>query len=181
MKLTPVSGIDGLLVAEPLIFSDERGVFFESFNKVLQDKLGDNIEFVQDNQSVSSKNVVRGLHFQRPPFAQGKLVRVVHGKALDVVVDLRKASSSYGKVFSILLTPEKSNMLWIPPGFAHGFAALEDNTVFLYKCTAPYNRESESGIVYNDATLAIDWGVSDPVVSSKDLDLEAFESLNSPF
>jgi len=181
MDFQPVVGIEGLLVIRPDRYSDNRGYFMESFNSGLYADHGIPEQFAQDNQSVSKKNVIRGLHFQHPPFDQGKLVRVVHGRALDVAVDIRKSSPSYGRVFSIELSPESASMLWIPSGFAHGFAALEDNTIFLYKCTRPYHPQSEYGILYNDETLAIEWGISNPVVSDKDLRLNRFADFISPF
>ena len=130
--------------------------------------------FVQDNQSVSHKGVLRGLHFQKHPHEQGKLVRVVNGSVMDVVVDIRKDSKTYGRHFSVLLNDKNNNMLWIPRGFAHGFVALEDNTLFLYKVTTYYNPSSESGIIYNDAELNIDWKTSDSVISQKDKILPSF-------
>ena len=128
-----------------------------------------NADFVQDNESMSGKGVLRGLHFQRPPFAQGKLVRVVRGSVLDVAVDLRKNSKTYGKWESSVLSADNKLMMWIPEGFAHGFLVLEDNTIFQYKCTNYYNKESESGIIWNDPDLKINWGIENPVVSEKDL------------
>jgi dTDP-4-dehydrorhamnose 3,5-epimerase len=168
---TPLKGLN---VIEPGIFSDERGYFFESYHEKKMSELGIG-PFVQDNQSVSNKNVIRGLHFQKAPDEQGKLVRVVNGSALDVAVDIRKDSPTFGKHFSIELSEQNKLMLWIPPGFAHGFAALEDNTIFLYKVTSYYSPASETGIVYNDIDLNIDWKISSPVVSSKDRILPAFK------
>ncbi|HEX5003081.1 MAG TPA: dTDP-4-dehydrorhamnose 3,5-epimerase [Bacteroidia bacterium] len=181
MEFQPVTGIEGLVVIRPDRFSDDRGYFMESFNAGRYVEHGIPEQFAQDNQSVSKKNVIRGLHFQHPPFDQGKLVRVVHGKALDVAVDIRKSSPSYGRVFSIELSADNGSMLWIPSGFAHGFAALENNTIFLYKCTRPYNPKSEAGLLYNDKVLGIDWGITNPVVSDKDLRLNHFEDFISPF
>jgi dTDP-4-dehydrorhamnose 3,5-epimerase len=125
--------------------------------------------------------VLRGLHFQSPPHAQGKLVRVVSGRVLDVIVDIRKASPSYGKHFSIELSEENFRMLWVPPGFAHGFVTLEDNTLFLYKCTEVYNKASEGGLMWNDPALGIDWGFDNPLLSAKDLNYPSFEQFQSPF
>ena len=159
---------DGLLILQPKIFKDERGFFFESWNKSVFESLGVNISFVQDNHSVSKKNVLRGLHFQNHPHRQGKLVRVSKGSALDVVLDLRKDSKTYGKHFKYKLSDQNATMLWIPYGFAHGFIALEDQTVFQYKCDALYHTKSEGCIAWNDPSLGIDWGIKDPIVSAKD-------------
>ena len=136
------TGISDLFIIQPKVFGDERGYFFESFSQKEFGKISD-LTFVQDNQSLSNKGVLRGLHFQAPPFAQGKLVRVVTGSVLDVVVDIRKNSSTYGEMFSIELNADNKTMFWIPPGFAHGFSTLADNTIFQYKCTNLYNKESE--------------------------------------
>ena len=173
--------IDGLLVIKPKVFEDERGYFFESFNEKLLEQAGLHANFVQDNQSLSQKNVLRGLHFQAPPFAQGKLVRVIKGSALDVVVDIRKNSPTYGKSFSIELNEQNKAMLWVPEGFAHGFCTLLDNTIFYYKCTNYYNKASEGSIAWNDPGLKIDWNISDPVLSEKDRAGIAFKQFVSPF
>ena len=172
---------EGLLILHPRIFKDERGYFYESFNRIEFEKLGLTTDFAQDNQSFSSKNVLRGLHFQNPPYEQGKLVSVVSGAALDVVVDIRKNSPTFGKHFSILLSEENNKMFWIPPGFAHGFITLEDNTRFMYKCTKNYNKASEGGILWNDPILKIDWSTQTPLVSDKDKILPFFSDLNSLF
>lgn len=142
---------------------------------------GINLNFVQDNQSLSQKGAVRGLHFQAPPFEQGKLVRVVKGAVRDVVVDIRKNSATYGQHFSIDLTEENQLMFWIPPGFAHGFETLQDNTIFLYKCTNLYNKASEGGLLWNDPSLNIKWQTSDPIVSDKDMVLPTQNNFVSPF
>ena len=173
--------IDDLLLIQPDVYPDERGYFFESFQKENFRKLGIDVDFVQDNESMSAKNVLRGLHFQVPPFAQGKLVRVVMGSALDVAVDLRKNSQTYGKWESVVLSEKNKLMLWIPEGFAHGFLTLEDNTVFQYKCTNYYNRVSERGIIWNDPDLNIDWGADQPLVSEKDLKGLLLKEFVSPF
>ncbi len=153
----------------PRIFKDDRGTFTESFSAKQFDKAtGGRYTFVQDNQSVSKKNVLRGLHFQNPPFEQGKLVRVSKGSVIDVAVDIRKHSSTYGQHIAVLLSAENNRQLWIPPGFAHGFVALEEDTVFCYKCTEYYAPQAEDCIAWNDPDLNIDWGVRDPIVSSKD-------------
>ena len=167
--------INGVLLIEPKIFVDDRGSFFESFNEKELNEVGINLPFVQDNQSVSSKNVIRGLHFQRHPNAQGKLVRVVKGRVIDVIVDLRKESLTFGRHYSIELNDKSNQMLWVPPGMAHGFSVLEDQTIFAYKVTNYYNPFSESGIIYNDIDLNINWGIKDPIVSEKDRVLPTFK------
>ena len=160
-----------LFLIHPDIYEDKRGYFFEFFNKQKFKEIGIIPDFVQDNQSLSHKNVLRGLHFQEEPFAQGKLVRVVHGSVNDVVVDIRKKSSTFGKSFSVVLSAENNMMMWIPAGFAHGFYTLEDNTLFIYKCTEYYNKAAERGIKWDDPDLNINWNVSNPIVSDKDTDL----------
>jgi dTDP-4-dehydrorhamnose 3,5-epimerase len=151
------TNIKGVLVLTPRVFGDARGYFLESFNQnVFNEAVGSEAyEFVQDNESMSAGNVLRGLHFQAPPFDQGKLVRVIQGRVLDVVVDIRKNSATYGQYFSIKLDSEKKQMLWIPPGMAHGFASLEDQTIFAYKCTKYYNPSSEGCIFWNDTEVVI--------------------------
>jgi dTDP-4-dehydrorhamnose 3,5-epimerase len=136
---------------------------------------------VQDNQSLSQKGALRGLHFQAPPFEQGKLVRVIKGAVYDVIIDIRKSSPTYGKHFGIKLTGENFTMFWVPPGFAHGFYTLENDTVFAYKCTNVYNKLSEGGVRWNDESLAINWDAESPVVSDKDKILPLFADLKSPF
>ncbi|MCU0370231.1 MAG: dTDP-4-dehydrorhamnose 3,5-epimerase [Bacteroidales bacterium] len=180
MKLKKTN-IEKLVLIDPDVHRDERGYFFESFRKERLRELGIDADFVQDNESMSQKNVLRGLHFQSPPFAQGKLVRVVTGSVLDVAVDLRKDSGTYGKWESAVLSAENKLMMWIPEGFAHGFLVLEDNTIFQYKCTNYYNRESECGIIWNDPDLKIDWGTERPLVSEKDLKGIYFKDFTSPF
>ncbi|APU47203.1 dTDP-4-dehydrorhamnose 3,5-epimerase [Acinetobacter junii] len=168
--------IKGLLILEPKVFGDDRGWFMESFNqKAFEqalDELGLDIpQFVQDNHSLSQKGVLRGLHYQLNPYAQGKLVRVVQGKAWDVAVDIRKSSPTFGQWVGVELTGQNHKQFWIPAGFAHGFVALEDNTQFLYKTTNYYNKESEGAIVWNDPSIAIDWPLGDiyqVLVSEKD-------------
>lgn len=173
--------IPGLLVIHPQVFYDSRGYFFESYNKIKLQAQGFDVNFVQDNQSMSSRGTLRGLHFQRPPFEQGKLVSVLKGAALDVVVDIRKKSAFYGKYFSINLTEQNKTMLWVPPGFAHGFLTLEDNTVFIYKCSQVYNKDSEGCLFWNDPTLNINWNIENPVISEKDNKAPLFGDLISPF
>ena len=173
--------IEGLLLIEPRVFEDERGYFFESWSKDAFENAGLDINFVQDNQSLSSKGVVRGLHFQNPPFAQGKLVRVLKGSVLDIAVDIRENSPTYGKYFSIHLSEENKTMLWIPPGFAHGFSTLEDNTIFSYKCSGVYNKESEGSLMWNDTDLNIDWKIKNPIISEKDQNSELFSNFKTQF
>ena len=173
--------IEGLLVIKPTIFGDDRGYFFESWSKESFAKNGLDLDFVQDNQSLSSKSVLRGLHFQNPPFAQGKLVRVIKGSVLDIAVDIRKDSPTYGQHFSIELTEKNKTIFWIPPGFAHGFVTLEEDTIFTYKCTGLYNKESEDALLWSDTDLNIDWGSIDPLVSDKDLVAGSFENFRSQF
>ncbi|MCB0402247.1 MAG: dTDP-4-dehydrorhamnose 3,5-epimerase [Flavobacteriales bacterium] len=173
--------IEGLLIVEPRVFADERGYFFESYNKRLFDEAGLNVTFVQDNQSLSQKGVLRGLHFQEPPHAQAKLVSVVKGSVLDVAVDIRKDSPTYGKHCSLILSEENKKMFFIPKGFAHGFLTLEDNTIFSYKCSDFYAKDSEGGILWNDQHIGIDWGISDPILSDKDQVAQAFSTFKSPF
>lgn len=170
------SQLSGVVEIAPRIFQDSRGYFFESYNKEVFEKNGIEEEFVQDNQSYSVKGVVRGLHFQREPFAQGKLVRVIKGAVLDIVVDIRPESATFGQWLSFELTEENKGMLYIPPGFAHGFTALEDS-VFSYKCTNLYHKASEGGIIYNDPDLNIDWATDNPIVSEKDLELPQLKQL----
>jgi len=176
------TGIKDLLIIKPKVFEDSRGYFFESYNRDKFIEAGIEANFVQDNESRSMKNVLRGLHFQKPPFSQGKLVRVMHGSVLDVAVDLRKNSPTYGKWASIILSDKNKWMYWVPEGFAHGFLTLEDNTVFFYKCTNVYSKESEGSLLWNDADLQIDWGLTDsPILSDKDKISPDFRSFESPF
>jgi dTDP-4-dehydrorhamnose 3,5-epimerase len=173
--------IKGLLVIKPRVFGDERGYFFESWSKQSFTEVGLNLDFLQDNQSLSGKEVLRGLHFQNPPYAQGKLVRVIKGAVLDVAVDIRKDSPTYGQYFSVELSETNKNIFWIPPGFAHGFVTIEDNTIVTYKCTEVYNKESEGALLWNDKDLNINWEVNDPLVSEKDLAAGKFKDFVSKF
>ena len=175
--------IPGLLVFEPKVFEDSRGCFFESYNENVFRQEGIDIRWVQDNQSSSAYGVIRGLHYQLPPFAQTKLVRVLKGKILDVAVDIRKGSPSFGKSFSIKLSAKNKKQLFIPHGFAHGFSVLSEKTEVLYKCNSFYNKDSEAGIVYNDPALEIDWQVSpdEAVISEKDLLLPVLANCNNSF
>ncbi len=174
--------IEGLVILEPRIFHDTRGYFYESYNQQKLKELGIDTIFVQDNQSYSQKGVIRGLHFQKPPFAQAKLVRVIKGKVLDVAVDIRKSSPTYGQHFSIILTGENHRQFLIPEGFAHGFVALEDDSIFTYKCSQFYHKEAEMSIRYNDPTLNINWGLDNtPIMTEKDLCGVLFDQFNTPF
>ncbi len=169
--------LEGCFVITPKVFRDERGYFYESYNQIIfKELIKKNINFVQDNISRSSKGVLRGLHLQRGIYAQAKLVKVLQGSVLDVAVDLRGDSKTFGKYYSIILDSEKHQQLYIPRGFAHGFHVLEENTVFSYKCDNFYNNISESGIIYNDKTLNIDWKISgDVTISKKDIMLPPLE------
>ncbi|MEJ6799300.1 MAG: dTDP-4-dehydrorhamnose 3,5-epimerase [Crocinitomicaceae bacterium] len=161
--------IKGLKIIEPTVFGDVRGYFFESFNQSEFEKsIGKKVSFCQDNQSLSNTGVVRGLHFQNPPHAQGKLVRVMQGSVLDVALDIRKESPTFGQFHVILLSAENKKQFWIPEGFAHGFSTLEDNTIFQYKCTNYYHPSSESSLLWCDNQLNIDWLVKDAIISAKD-------------
>ncbi len=175
------TNIEGLLIIKPKVFGDERGYFFESFREDIMKSNGLTSKFVQDNQSMSSKGILRGLHFQKDPFAQGKLVRVIKGSVLDVAVDIRKKSPTYGQHFLIELNEENKTMFYIPPGFAHGFLTLEDDTLFSYKCTNYYNKESEGAIRWNSKSLNVDWGIVNPILSSKDATAPTFDEFQSPF
>ena len=175
------TNIEGLLIIKPRVHEDERGYFFESWSKESFSANGIDINFVQDNQSLSSKGVIRGLHFQNPPFEQGKLVRVISGSVLDVAVDIRSNSPTYGNHVSVFLSGQNKTMFWIPPGFAHGFATLEDNTIFSYKCSGIYNKESEESLLWNDIDLNIDWKVKKPIISDKDKISNSFNNFKSQF
>lgn len=175
--------LEGLLIFEPRVFEDSRGYFFEAYNQSVFEAEGLQYNFVQDNQSFSGYGVIRGLHYQQNPHAQCKLVRALAGKILDVAVDIRKNSPTYGQVFSIELTSENKKQLLIPAGFAHGFSVLSETAVVMYKCDALYNKESEGGIIYNDPELAIDWQLSEgaAVVSDKDLVLPSLKDCKNNF
>lgn len=164
LRTTPIAG---LLEIFPRVFPDSRGYFFESFRQDWFENQGIKENWIQDNQSFSQKGTVRGLHFQHAPFAQAKLVRVISGKVLDVVVDLRRDSPTFGKHFSTVLDTDRSNLLYVPVGFGHGFSVLED-AIFVYKCSNYYHKASEGGVLWNDPALGIDWGVEVPILSEKD-------------
>lgn len=170
MAVTKTS-IEGVMIIEPQIFSDERGYFFESYNeeRFLEDT-GLATHFVQDNESRSRYGVLRGLHFQRPPYAQAKLVRVVSGRVLDIAVDIRSGSPTYGKYVAVELSDDNHRQLFLPRGMAHGFVVLSDEAIFQYKCDNRYHRDSEGAIAWNDPSIAIDWGIADGdiILSDKD-------------
>ena len=175
--------ITGVVIIEPTVFSDNRGYFLESFNKKnFEDNIG-KIDFVQDNESKSSRGVIRGLHFQKPPFAQAKLVRCVKGSVLDVAVDIRKGSPTYGKHVSIELSEFNKKQLYIQRGFAHGFVVLSESAIFAYKVDNIYAPECDAGILWKDPDLNIQWGVNndDILISKKDSKLPSFSELESPF
>ena len=175
--------IEGVVVIEPRVFDDARGYFFESYSKRRFDEAVRPVEFVQDNESMSTRGVIRGLHFQRPPFSQSKLVRCVRGAVLDVVVDIRRGSPTYGQHVAVELTGENRRQLFVPRGFAHGFAVLSDEAVFQYKCDNYYHPESEGGISIADRSLGIDWRIdpAEAILSEKDLRNPMFSDFESPF
>lgn len=177
------TNIPGLLIFEPKIFQDSRGYFFESFNLQTYRTEGIDINFVQDNQSSSQYGVIRGLHYQLNPHAQAKLIRVLAGKILDVAVDIRKNSPTYGKSFSIELSAENKKQLFIPAGFAHGFSVLSEQAEVFYKCDSFYNKENEAGILYNDPSLNIDWNIpaAKSIISEKDKQLPLFANCRNNF
>lgn len=180
MKLIE-TGIPGLVIIEPDVYRDERGYFFESFQKKKFKESGIDAEFVQDNESCSSAGVLRGLHLQVQPHAQGKLVRVVKGAVLDVAVDVRRNSPTYGKWEKMRIDEENKRMVWVPAGFAHGFLVLENDTVFQYKCTGYYNKAAERSIRWDDPDLGIDWGTGNPILSEKDRYAPFFRDFISTF
>ncbi|MGW8185042.1 MAG: dTDP-4-dehydrorhamnose 3,5-epimerase [Candidatus Moraniibacteriota bacterium] len=176
------TNIEGVLIIEPKVFGDERGFFVETYNLERYKEAGIDLNFVQDNLSSSVKGVLRGLHFQKSPFAQGKLVQVIRGRALDVAVDIRKDSPTYGQHITIELSGENKKQFWIAPGLAHGFLSLEDGTIFSYKCTSLYNPAAEGGLMWSDEKLNIDWklkenGIENPIVSEKDQKNPLFSEL----
>lgn len=175
------TGIEGLLHLIPKVFEDARGYFLEAYNKQVFYDLRIKETFVQDNLSKSEKNVLRGLHFQNPPHSQGKLVSVICGAVLDVALDIRKDSVTYGKYYAAELSEKNKHILWIPPGFAHGFLTLEENTIFSYKCTGLYNKLAEDSILWNDQDLNINWGITNPKLSEKDSSAQMFRGFHSKF
>ncbi len=183
MEIEPTF-IEGCFIIKPKVFNDVRGSFFESFNQESFKKAsGIHVEFVQDNQSNSDRGVLRGLHFQTGDYAQAKLVRVIRGEVLDIAVDLRKGSQTYGKHFSIILNDQNNFQLFVPRGFAHGFAVLSDTAIFAYKCDNYYHKSSESGILYNDPDLNIDWRLdrSEIQLSEKDKELSHLKDLDNEY
>ena len=182
MKITTTK-LEGLLIIEPRIFPDDRGYFYESYNQQKYADAGIPDTFVQDNQSFSQKGALRGLHGQANPFAQGKLVRVLQGRVLDVAVDIRKNSPTFGQHVTVELSGDNHLQFWVPPGFLHGFVTLEDDTIFTYKVTNFYDKASEIGVIWNDPTLAIGWGIDekDALLSPKDEILPAFKDSVRPF
>lgn len=182
MPFTPTT-LPGLILIEPVVFKDSRGYFFESYNQRLFEENNIDISFVQDNQSRSEYGVIRGLHYQRPPYAQSKLIRVLTGAILDTVLDLRTGSPTYGETFSIELSAENKKQLFIPKGFAHGFSVISPIAEVIYKCDIYYNKNSERGILYNDPQLQIDWKI-DParaIISEKDKLLPLFNTYAGDF
>ena len=175
--------LDGLVVLKPTVFKDNRGYFMESYNQKNINKLLGNVNFVQDNESESSRGVLRGLHFQKPPYTQAKLVRCLKGSVLDVVLDLRKDSKTYGIFETISLTEENKKQLFIPKGFAHGFIVLSKSAIFSYKVDNYYNPDSESGVLWSDLDLNIDWKINkkEIIVSDRDNNLPTFNTINNPF
>tara|TARA_A100001037_G_C14989893_1_gene562079 strand:- start:312 stop:863 length:552 start_codon:yes stop_codon:yes gene_type:complete len=176
MKFSRAS-ISDIIICEPEVFEDDRGYFYESFSKkIFEDYLGSKVDFCQENESKSGLGILRGLHFQKEPYAQAKLVRVTNGKVLDVAVDLRSNSTTFGQHISIELSSKNKKQLFIPRGFAHGFLSLEENTIFSYKVDNYYSAEHDSGIIYNDNNLNINWGnYNNPIISKKDLSLPLFK------
>lgn len=174
--------IEGPILIEPRVFEDERGSFMESHNhQKFKEAVGAEVDFVQDNESHSFKDVLRGLHYQSPPKAQAKLVRVVQGAVLDVIVDVREESATFGQHLKFVLSATNQNQLYIPEGFAHGFLALEENNVFLYKCSAYYSPEHENTLLWNDSDLEIDWGIDAPILSDKDQQGISFRDMKPVF
>ncbi len=178
IKETPIKD---LLIIESKVFKDERGYFFESFKKNIFDEHGIKLNFVQDNISKSKKGTIRGLHYQVGKNTQGKLCQVISGSVIDVAVDIRFNSPTFGKHLSVELSEENHLQLWIPPGFAHGFSVLSEEAIFSYKCTAYYSKEDERSILYNDPELKIDWQIENPVVSEKDLKAKLFKDIDREF
>jgi len=175
--------IPGLLIFEPDVFSDQRGYFFESYNKEKYKELGLDLNFVQDNISSSSRGVIRGLHYQLAPYSQGKLIQVLKGHVLDVAVDLRQGSPTFGEHYTLELSEENKRQFFVPKGFAHGFSVLSDEVLFHYKCDSMYNREAERGINFNDPGLSIDWQIpeKEAIVSAKDQALPSFKEAEHNF
>lgn len=179
---TEKTALEGVAIIEPDVFTDERGFFMVAFeDKAYREILGIAGNFVQDNVSLSKKNVIRGLHYQAPPFGQGKLVQVLSGKILDVAVDIRSGSPTYGQHVVVELSGENHRQLYIPEGFAHGFAVLSDEAIFVYKCTGVYSKEHDRGVLSSDPSLGIEWGIENPIVSEKDARLPLLKDIASEF
>ncbi len=175
------TNIEGLLIIQPDVFLDDRGYFFESFSLKRYKELGLKTDFVQDNISKSKRGTIRGLHYQIGEFAQSKLCQVIKGKVLDVAVDIRHGSPTFGKFYAVELLEDNHKQFFIPTGFAHGFSVLSDEAVFMYRCSSYYSKEHERAIIYNDADLNIDWRMDDPVVSTKDLNAKRFRDIEKDF
>lgn len=175
------NNIDGILIIKPDVFNDDRGYFFESFNLKKYTNSGLDLNFVQDNISKSKKGTIRGLHYQIGNSAQGKLCQVISGIVLDIAVDIRFGSRTFGKYASEILSEDNHHQLWIPPGFAHGFAVLSDEAIFHYKCTNYYNKTDERAILYNDPEININWHIENPIVSEKDLKAKKFNQIEKDF
>jgi dTDP-4-dehydrorhamnose 3,5-epimerase len=173
--------LDGLVIVKPKVFKDERGYFLESFRDNMIKKNGINFNFVQSNISKSIKGTIRGLHYQVGEMAQGKLCQVIYGKVLDIAVDIRFGSPTFGKYYAQILSEQNHLQVWIPPGFAHGFSVLSDEAIFYYKCTQYYSKENERAIRYDDPFLKIDWIVENPIVSEKDLSAKFFNQIDKDF
>ena len=173
--------LQGVLLIQPDVFGDERGFFLESFNKERYKQAGIEFNFVQDNLSKSKKGTIRGLHYQVGEMAQGKLCYVINGKVLDVAVDIRFGSKTFGKHITHILNSQNKNQIWIPPGFAHGFSVLSEEAIFAYKCTQVYSKEHERAILYNDPEIGIDWQVKNPIVSEKDLNGKLLKEIEKDF
>jgi dTDP-4-dehydrorhamnose 3,5-epimerase len=173
--------IKDVLIITPKVFTDDRGYFLESFRKRVFTERGMDYDFVQDNISKSKKNTIRGLHYQAGKYAQGKLCQVLYGKVLDVAVDIRFGSPTFGKHAATVLSEENHELIWIPPGFAHGFSVLSDTAIFHYKCTNYYSKEDERAILFDDSSLGIDWNVRTPLVSAKDLEATLFKDIEKDF
>jgi len=175
------TGIRDVVIIRPRVFGDDRGYFFESWNKTTLENQLFHHDFVQDNQSLSMKNVLRGMHFQRPPYTQGKLVRVITGSILDVAIDLRKKSPTYLHYETALLSGENKLMFYVPEGFAHGFLTLEDHTIVNYKCTKEYHSDSEITFRWNDPSIAINWAIQNPILSERDREAPFLHQIDNPF
>ena len=178
---TEKTNLDGLLLIKTKIFEDSRGYFYESYNDLRYKESGIDFNFVQDNISKSKYGTIRGLHYQIGEFAQGKLCQVLQGAVIDVAVDIRFGSPTFGQHYAVELSDENRKQLWIPPGFAHGFSVISEEAVFLYKCTAHYSKKDERAIIFNDSDLDIDWKIENPILSEKDLEAIKFSEIEKDF